>query len=198
LNRNKLFALSIPAVVVVILDQVTKQLVRTRPELQNWDVIPGWLAFNYTQNPGMALGMDWFSTPVISSIAIIATIGILVYILKTMHRANMGYLFCMGLVLGGAFGNIIDRLIMAKVESYGGVLDGHVIDFIHFNLTVSGYPVFPYIFNVADIAISTAIISLLVFNKRILPEEHEEEAIADQDATISDAGISGKDVAGEE
>lgn len=198
MNRNKLFALSIPAVVVVILDQVTKQLVRTRPELQNWEVIPGWLAFNYTQNPGMALGMDWFSTPVISSIAIIATIGILVYILKTMHRANMGYLFCMGLVLGGAFGNIIDRLIMAKVESYGGVLDGHVIDFIHFNLTVSGYPVFPYIFNVADIAISTAIISLLVFNKRILPAEDEESVVSEEDAAVSDTGIPGKKVAGEE
>lgn len=171
MNQNKLFVLFSPALVVVFLDQLTKQLVRTTPSLQNWDIIPGWLAFHYTQNPGMALGMDWFSTPVISSIAIIATIGIFIYILNTMHRANKGYLFCMGLVLGGALGNIIDRLVMAKIESYGGILEGHVIDFIHFNLTISGYPVFPYIFNVADIAISTAIISLLVFNKRILPEE---------------------------
>lgn len=157
---------------MIILDQLTKQLVRTTPSLQNVELIPGWLALHYTRNPGMALGMDWFSTPVISVIAIIATIGIFTYILKTMHRANKWYLFCMGLVLGGAFGNIIDRLIMAKIESYGGILDGHVIDFIHFNLTISGYPVFPYIFNVADIAISTAIISLLLFNRRILPEEH--------------------------
>lgn len=166
---------------MVILDQITKQLVRTTPSLQNWDVIPGWLAFHYTQNPGMALGMNWFSTPMISTIAIIATIGISIYIFKTMHRANKGYLICMGLVLGGAFGNIIDRLVMARIESYGGILDGHVIDFIHFNLTISGYPVFPYIFNVADIAISTAIISLLVFNKRILPAEEpkvEEEELS--------------------
>ncbi len=139
----------------------------------------------------MALGMDWFSTPVISVIAIIATIGILAYILNTMHRANKGYLFCMGLVLGGAFGNIIDRLIMAKIESYGGILDGHVIDFIHFNLTISGYPVFPYIFNVADIAISTAIISLLIFNRRILPEENttsnevaEAEGLPSEDGNV--------------
>lgn len=198
LNKHKLFALLTPAVVVVILDQITKQLVRTTPELQNWDVIPGWLAFNYTQNPGMALGMDWFSTPVISAIAIVATIGILIYILRTMERAKKGYLFCMGLVLGGALGNIIDRLIMAKIESYGGLLDGHVIDFIHFNLTVNGYPVFPYIFNVADIAISTAIISLLVFNKRILPTEDEEGAVSEDDAaTISEAGVSGNDVVSE-
>lgn len=194
MNRNKLFALFTPAAVVVILDQFTKQLVRTTPALQNWDIIPGWLAFHYTQNPGMALGMDWFSTPLISLIAILATIGILIYILRTMHRANMGYLVCMGLVLGGAFGNIIDRLVMAKVESYGGVLEGHVIDFIHFNLTISGYPVFPYIFNVADIAISTAIISLLVFNKRILPVEDDEskEASAEDLSAVAETGAAAK------
>lgn len=177
MNRDKLFVLISPALVIVILDQITKQLVRTTPSIQNMEIIPGWLAFHYTRNPGMALGMDWFSTPVISVIAIIATIGIFAYILNTMHRANKGYLFCMGLVLGGAFGNIIDRLVMAKIESYGGILDGHVIDFIHFNLTISGYPVFPYIFNVADIAISTAIISLLIFNRRILPEENAGEVM---------------------
>lgn len=199
MNQNKLFVLFSPALVVVFLDQLTKQLVRTTPSLQNWDIIPGWLAFHYTQNPGMALGMDWFSTPVISSIAILATIGIFIYILNTMHRANKGYLFCMGLVLGGAIGNIIDRLVMAKVESYGGILEGHVIDFIHFNLTISGYPVFPYIFNVADIAISTAIISLLVFNKRILPEEApvKEEGPQEDLSAITETGTSRSDLSNE-
>lgn len=195
MNQQKLFVLFSPALVVIFVDQLTKQLVRTTPALQNWEIIPGWLAFHYTQNPGMALGMDWFSTPVISVIAIIATIGIFTYILKTMHRANKGYLFCMGLVLGGAFGNIIDRLLMAKVESYGGILEGHVIDFIHFNLTISGYPVFPYIFNVADIAISTAIISLLIFNKRILPEEETaNEEIPQEDlSAVSESKVESRE-----
>jgi signal peptidase II len=76
----------------------------------------------------------------------------------------------MGLILGGAVGNIIDRLSMGYVESYGGLLEGHVVDFIHFNLTISGYPVFPYIFNVADMAISTAIIAMLVFHQKIMPQ----------------------------
>lgn len=199
MNRDKLFVLISPALVIVILDQITKQLVRTTPSIQNMEIIPGWLAFHYTRNPGMALGMDWFSTPVISVIAIIATIGIFAYILNTMHRANKGYLFCMGLVLGGAFGNIIDRLVMAKIESYGGILDGHVIDFIHFNLTISGYPVFPYIFNVADIAISTAIISLLIFNRRILPEENAGEVMETEEVSSEqinpDAKTAGSETA---
>lgn len=174
-HRSKLSILFIPAVIVVAVDQFTKYLVRTTPELQYWDIIPGWLSFHYTQNPGMALGMDWASTPVISSIAIVATLGILIYILKTLSRSNTAYLFCMGLILGGAFGNIIDRLFMARLEAYGTYLEGHVVDFIHFTLTIGEYPVFPYIFNVADIAISTAIITMLVFHRRIMPHDRGEE-----------------------
>src|SRR5690625_5987107 len=77
----------------------------------------------------------------------------------------------MGLIVGGAIGNITDRLFMASVGGYGGILDGHVVDFIHFNLHINDWPVFPYIFNVADIAISTSIILLLLFHKKLMPEE---------------------------
>lgn len=130
----------------------------------------------------MALGMDWISTPTISIIAILATIAILTYILKTLQNANLPYLFCMSLILGGALGNITDRLVMGYIEGYGGILHGHVIDFIHFTLTISDTPVFPYIFNVADIAISTSIITMLVFHKRIMPvEERESEEVSDAD-----------------
>ena len=120
----------------------------------------------------MALGMRWAPTEVISIIAIIATIGIVAYVLYNRQQANITYMFCMGLVVGGAFGNIIDRLTMGYIQSYGGLLEGHVVDFIHFELVISGYPVFPYIFNVADVAISTAIITMIVFHKRIMPGEY--------------------------
>jgi len=156
--------------VIIAIDQWSKFLVRTRPDLQNWDIIPAWLSFHYTLNPGMALGIDWLSTPVVSVISIIAVLVILGYVLYSMPQAGLSYLFCMGLVMGGAFGNIIDRLIMAKIGGYGGVLEGHVIDFIHFTPTIQGYPVFPYIFNVADMAISVAFIALLIFHRQIFPE----------------------------
>jgi signal peptidase II len=155
-------------------------MVRTTPDLQRMSVIDGWLAFNFTKNPGMALGMDWLSTPVISSIAILATIGILTYVLFNLSEATYAYLVCMGLILGGALGNIMDRIFMGIIGGYGGVLDGHVVDFIHFNLEIGETPVFPYIFNVADIAISTSIIILLLFHKKIMPIEDEAE-ISEQD-----------------
>lgn len=171
LKKRKLLTLFVPAVLVLIADQITKQLVRTNPGLHRVDVIDGWLALNFTKNPGMAMGMDFLSTQAISIVAILATIGILGYILFTLNKANFGYLFCMGLILGGAFGNISDRIFMAVIGGYGGVLDGHVVDFIHFNLEINGWAVFPYIFNVADIAISTSIIAMLIFHKRLLPDE---------------------------
>ncbi|MDZ7772986.1 MAG: signal peptidase II [Balneolaceae bacterium] len=196
-HNAKLWALSLPAVLVVVLDQVTKYLVRTTPELQNWDLVPGLLSFHYTQNPGMALGMDWAPTPVISSVAIVVALGLLVYILKTLHHATAGYLVCMGLIIGGAFGNIIDRLIMAKIQGYGGVLDGHVVDFIHFTMIapdwvpwLGGYPVFPYIFNIADSAISVAIVVLLLFHQKFLHPQTRGDSGAHEAAETSPEGTA--------
>lgn len=177
---KKLTILFSPIILVVVLDQISKYLVRTTPDLQRMSLIDGWLAFNFTKNPGMALGMDWLSTPVISSIAILATAGILTYVLFNLAKTTNAYLVCMGLILGGAVGNITDRIFMGIIGGYGGVLDGHVVDFIHFNLEIGDTPVFPYIFNVADIAISTSIIILLLFHKRIMPVEDH--------ATISEEG----------
>ena len=188
-RNKKLLVLLTPAFLVLIADQVTKYLVRSNDTLHSYTVIDGWLRFNYTQNPGMALGMDWLSTPSISVIAIAATIGIFIYIIKTLKRSNFAYLTCMGLILGGALGNITDRITMGIIEGYGGVLYGHVVDFIHFNLQVNGTPVFPYIFNVADVAISTSIIIMLLFNKKIMPVE-ERVPVNDLDPeAAADAAI---------
>lgn len=177
IRSKKIAVLFFPALAVLILDQISKHWVRYSLELHDYEIIEGWLAFNYTQNPGMAMGLDWLSTPVISTVAIIATFGILIYILRTLGQTNYAYLTCMGLILGGALGNITDRLTMGYIDGYGGLLDGHVVDFIHFTLTIGDTPVFPYIFNVADMAISTSIIILLLFHKKIMPTPLDPEVV---------------------
>jgi signal peptidase II len=106
----------------------------------------------------------------------------------------------MGLIIGGAFGNIADRLFMALIMDYGGVLDGHVVDFIYFSLQINDWTVFPYIFNVADIAISCSIILLILFNKRFLiNNEGDGEATGVESET--DTGLEGgqlsQDVSGD-
>ncbi len=193
LRVKKLLFLFVPAAVVLVVDQITKRMVLNSPELQSKVIIDGWLAFNFTKNPGMALGMDWLSTPAISVVAIVATIGIVTYILYTLQKVNFAYLTCMGLIIGGALGNIADRIFMGIKGGYGGVLEGHVVDFIHFTLTIGDWAVFPYIFNVADVAISTSIIVLLLFHKKIMPVDkevqHEEQAheAAEEPDMVSEA-----------
>lgn len=176
MNRTKLVALLAPAGIVLILDQITKFIIRTSPELHNKVLIEGWLRLYYTQNPGMAMGIDWLPTMVVSSVAILAVTGIVIYLLRSIDTATIGYLVLMGMILGGAFGNITDRIFMGYVEGNGGILEGHVVDFIYFSLKIKDWTVFPYIFNVADIGISVSIISLLIFSKRLLPNPKTEEA----------------------
>lgn len=177
-----------PAIAVLVIDQITKWLIRTTPELHNKILIEGWLQFYFTKNPGMALGIDILSTPVISVIAILAVTGILIYIIKSANEASIGYLLCMGLIIGGAFGNIADRIFMGIVGEYGGVLEGHVVDFIYFSLEIGGWTVFPYIFNVADVAISCSIIFLLIFNKRFFITRQAEEE-TEEEVTVTDLGM---------
>ena len=130
--------------------------------------------FYYTQNSGMALGIDILDTTVVSLISITATLGILGYLLYNLKQSSTVYLLLMGLVLGGAIGNIIDRLTMGFIDGYGGVLEGHVVDFIFFYLKIFDKTIFPYIFNVADIAISVSVITLLIFNRTFFPKEVTE------------------------
>jgi len=174
-KSTRLALLIIPFSVVVVLDQFSKYWVRKNPTLQNLDIIEGVLEFSYTLNDGMALGINWLPTKLISIVAIMATFVIIGYVVINWKKATSLYLFCISMVMGGAVGNIIDRIIMGKILGHGGILEGHVVDFIYFSLRISDWSVFPYIFNVADMAISGSIITLLVFNKKAFEEVSEPE-----------------------
>lgn len=183
------------ASVVILLDQWSKYMVRTRWELQNMELIPGWLNFHYTQNSGMALGIDILDTFYVSIIALLATVLIMWYIIRYMKQAPVSFMFLTGLVIGGAVGNLLDRIYMGILEGYGGVFEGHVVDFIHFSLRINDWAVFPYIFNVADMGISLAVILFLLFGKKFMPPEEpkveespsEEASSAEVDAVQSEA-----------
>lgn len=182
---SRLALLIIPFSVVVLLDQFSKYWVRNNPTLQNLDIIEGVLEFSYTLNDGMALGINWLPTKLISIIAIIATLVIIGYVVANWKKATSLYLFCISMVMGGAVGNIIDRIIMGKVLGHGGILEGHVVDFIYFSLRINDWTVFPYIFNVADMAISGSIITLIIFNKVAFKELDEPEEAQELDANAT-------------
>ena len=134
------------AAVVVAADQLTKEWALGR--LGDGEIIHViWtLQFNLAFNTGMAFGKAQGLGPVIAVIATVVVAGLLV----SLRRASSALsTVAIGSVVGGAVGNLIDRVFRAD-----GILDGSVVDFIDFQW-------FP-IFNVADIAINVGGILLVI------------------------------------
>ena len=135
--RRRLSLLVIVAGVVLIADVISKQLVVAH--LSNRapvNVIPSVLDLELTRNPGAAFGFAAGATVIFSVVAV----AVVIFIGRASRRlASAGWAWALGLLLGGALGNLGDRLFRAP-----GPLRGHVVDWIHlhhwpvFNLADSG------------------------------------------------------------
>ena len=164
------------ATIIVVVDQITKIIVRT--SMQIGDSIPligDWLKLTFTENPGMAFGISLGSPLVVTILAIIATSLIVIY-LRAIRDHHAGYRTSLSLILGGAIGNIIDRIFYARIFEYGGFFRGEVVDFIHIDIWSGRLPdwapllgdryvaLFP-IWNVADMSIVVGVGLVLFFQK---------------------------------
>ncbi|MBC7265088.1 MAG: signal peptidase II [Chloroflexi bacterium] len=110
---------------VFILDQGTKYLVSSHMiPGQSWDPIPalGWIfSITYTANTGMAFGLFPDAGTFLVLVAFVVIVTILLYY-RHLPRGNLWLQISLGMQLGGALGNLADRLRL-----------GHVIDFIDFH-----------------------------------------------------------------
>jgi signal peptidase II len=142
----------IVAVVVVVLDQITKAMVRPALALhESIEVIPGFLDLTRVHNTGAAFGMlntvDFpMKTLVLALVAVLALVGVSWYAVTVPLTDRLARLGIAG-VLGGAIGNLIDR-----------ATTGYVLDFVdaywrgwHF-----------WAFNVADAAITLGVICMIL------------------------------------
>ena len=130
------------------IDILTKQLViNTMIEHQSITIIKDFFSITFAKNTGVAFSFLEGKIPLI----IIMTSIIIIFILKYIKTTNPNKyeIFCYGLILGGALGNLIDRIFY-----------GYVIDFLDFNLLEYSFP----IFNLADTAIVIGVILLLILN----------------------------------
>jgi len=137
---------------VLALDQVTKQIVRqTLPLHDAINVIPGILDITHVRNTGAAFGLlnaaeFPYKPAVMIGIAAIALVAIAAYGAQLgLHErlARLG----LSLILGGAFGNLIDRAVA-----------GHVVDFVDIYWGTSHF----WAFNVADASISVGAVLVLL------------------------------------
>ncbi len=177
---------------VLVLDQVTKVVVRLNMDsghIGAIDLVGGWLKFTYTENPGMAFGINFGPAGMITAFSMIAAVMIVIYLVR-VRDGYFPYIASLACILGGAIGNIVDRLFYGMIFDYGPFFQGRVVDFIHFDLWHGLIPAsipfiggsylsfFP-IFNVADIGIVGGVMGILLFQKKFLSGMHPAPPEAD-------------------
>lgn len=135
--------------VILLADQVTKLWARETLALRDVEVIPGFLRLHLAENPGSAFSLFQGFGPWLGLAAILACGTIMVVVERTANRLELAGL---SLILGGALGNLVDRLLN------GPGLRGAVTDFIDLSFWPN--------FNVADSAITIGVVMLLWATKR--------------------------------
>jgi signal peptidase II len=127
---------------VVALDQLLKIWIKLNFLYgESIELIPGWLDFQFVENPGMAFGWMFPGTSgklALSIFRIIVVIAIIIYIYKlTRKRTHQGYLFCLALIVAGALGNIIDSAVYGMCFDKGSTFDPHFQDYTAYSDTAA-------------------------------------------------------------
>ncbi|SDL20818.1 signal peptidase II [Maridesulfovibrio ferrireducens] len=140
------------AAVIIILDQVTKIAVRNNLELwSSKTLIPDYFNLVYVVNKGAAFGflnrgdISWQRTFFI--VVTIISLGAITMLLKSTNDKDFFQISGLGFILGGAIGNLIDR-----------ILYGEVTDFLDIYVGTYHWPAF----NVADIAICLGALAMII------------------------------------
>jgi signal peptidase II len=172
---------------------------------EEFPVFGNWFYIHFTENKGMAFGMefggDWGKLA-LSLFRIVAVFGIGYYLFKLPKNAHKGFKICVALIFAGAIGNILDSAFYGVIFSesfnqiatfmpegggYASFLHGWVVDMLWFPLLEGNFPewfpiwggehflFFRPVFNIADVSISTGIISIFAFNKSFFRKNEQEE-----------------------
>ncbi len=179
---------------IVLIDQISKLTIKgfSFPLLKiNYEgmyqgerihVIGNFFRITFIENPGMAFGFDpgvsfklW-----ISIFSILASIGLIAYIYH-VRKQSITLRLALAFILGGAIGNLIDRMFYGILYGYAPLFYGHVVDFLdfdffHFTLFGRTFDRWP-IFNIADAAVTIGVVILLFFYNQKHREESKEIAL---------------------
>lgn len=150
-RRRLVSGLVLLAALVLVLDQVTKVwALAALTEGERTPLLGDLLGLQLLFNPGAALGLATGTTWLLTVVAL----TVVVVIIRVARRlGSVGWAIALGLLLGGALGNLTDRMIREP-----GVARGHVVDFIAYGDLFVG--------NVADIAIVAAAGLLMILSLR--------------------------------
>lgn len=178
-TKKRLLWFIIIFILIIFIDQATKFWVdKSMYIYQSKNIINDWVRITYIQNEGFLMGFashlnDGRTFNPIVLITIGALIVVIVYFIYLIvcTKTNDYLVITFSILLGGAFGNFIDRIVRKTV------IDFIEFKFFHFkigNFTVSSFPVF----NFADFFVTTGIIMLIIYflflEKKHIPQVSEE------------------------
>lgn len=164
---------------IVLSDQIAKLLVKgfsITPLGIHWEglhtsrpIIGDLLRLTYIENPGMAFGIDIGGKLFFSVFSVVASIGILLYLYKARNE-NIAFRISLAMILGGAVGNLIDRVFYGVLFNEAPLFYGKVVDFIDadfFNINILGYQLSRWpVFNIADASVTCGVILMLLSHRR--------------------------------
>jgi signal peptidase II len=155
-RRVLVAALLTTAGLVLTLDQLTKAwAVEALGDGRSIEVIGELVQLRLFRNPGAAFSFATGATWIFTLVATVASIAI---VRASRHLGSRLWALALGLLLGGAVGNLIDRLFRAP-----GFPSGHVVDFVDLPRL--------FVFNVADASISAAAVLIALLAWRGVPVE---------------------------
>ncbi len=180
------------SLVLLILDQWIKLYIKNHFYLgEEIRVIGDWFRIHYTENYGMAFGIEFGGKTGKIALTIFRIIAVMVigwFIFNLIKKnSHTGYILSWTLIFTGAVGNIIDSIFYGVWFGYDEIFHGRVIDMFYFPLIQTTIPEwFPFwkgedfeffrpVFNLADASISCGFILILLFQKRFLGVEDENK-----------------------
>ena len=143
---------------------------------ESFNVIGEFFKITFIENPGMAFGFDPGSDYklLISLFSLAASIGLFFY-LFIVRKKTLSLRIAIALILGGAIGNLVDRMFYGVIFDYAPLFYGKVVDFFdfdffNFSLLGRSYDRWP-IFNIADASVTVGVLILILFYKQHNSEE---------------------------
>ena len=177
-------ALLLLGILLVVIDQVVKVLVKTNMELgDQFSVIGDWFRILFVENKGMAFGMSFggeIGKYLLTGFRLVLFGAIVWWIsslLRREQRVPTGVLVGLTLIAAGAFGNIIDCLFYGLIfEPHMPFMQGKVVDMLYFPLIdtyIGGHHItfFDPVFNIADSCVTVGAFYLILFHWKFFAKE---------------------------